>query len=138
MMYERPLHLKHSLERITLAQQPTERHTAVRLPKVTIKLPVTEMMLPLDRFGRSYLVSFRRSHIYGTLWDDTICQVSELADRYYELSKGRYPAEILLSPQRYFMRRCERFYPMSHSAKPIRFNHEDCDTPYEILVRGVV
>jgi hypothetical protein len=135
-MYERPLHLKYSLERLVVAELPTERHTAVRLPKVTIKLPVTEPLLPLDGSCRPYLVSFMRWDGRGLLWDDTIYHVWRLVDDYRKYSKGRYPTEIVLPAQRYFVRRCSRFYPMVHSARPIPFKYEDCNAPYEVLVRG--
>jgi hypothetical protein len=140
MMYERPLHLKHSLERLAVAEQPTRHTTALRLPKVTVKLPNTGPLLPLDQLGRPYLVSFaKRNHIYGTLWDDTICQVSELIERYRQLSHGRYPKEIVLRVERYFVRRCERFYPFDDiAARPIPFRYEDASATYEILVRGEV
>lgn len=141
MMYERPLHMKYALERLAVAELPTQHTEAIRrLPKVTAKLPVTEPLLPLDKFGRPYLISFaRRAHIYGTLWDDTICQCEELVERYRQLSRGRYPREILLNANRYFVRRCERFYPFDDiRARPILFKYEDAAASYEILVRGAI
>lgn len=140
MMYSRPLHMKYALERLVIAEQPTERTTAIRLPRVTAKLPATEPMLPLDQLGRPYLVSFaKRTHIYGTLSDDTICQVSDMIERYRQLSRGRYPREIVLNAERYFVRRCNRFYPFGDkSAPPIPFRYEDAAATYEIIVRGEV
>lgn len=140
MQYSRPLHLKHALEQLAIAEQPTRHTEAIRLPRVTTKLPATEPLLPLDVLCRPYLVSFaRRSHIYGTLWDDTVCQVSDLVERYRQLSNGRYPLEIVLRAERYFVRRAERFYPFSDiHARPIPFRYEDATATYEILVRGVV
>jgi hypothetical protein len=135
-MIQRPLHLKRSLERLALAGQPTERHTVVRLPRVTEKLSAIEPLLPLDGLCRPYLVSFVRWDGRGLLWDDTIYHVWRLVDDYYRHSKGRYPTEIVLPAQRYFVRRCNRFYPMVHSARPIPFKYEDCNAPYEVLVRG--
>lgn len=138
MMYSRPLHMKTVLERYVLAEQPTERTTAVRLPKVTTKLPATEPLLPLDDLGRPYLISRVKWDGRYLLWDDTIYHTYRLVKLYHEISKGRYPLEIVLPAARYFVRRCENFYPIEKSARPIPFRYENYDASYEILVRGEV
>lgn len=137
MLYERPMHMKTVLERYALAEQPTQRTEAIRLPKVTAKLPVTEPLLPIDKLGRSYLVSFVKWQ-QGLLWDDTLYHCERLVERYRELSRGHYPQEIVLPAQRYFVRKVDRFYPRELSACPIPFKYEDATANYEVLVRGEV
>lgn len=152
MLHPRPLHMKTVLERYVLAEQPTERTTAVRLPKVTTKLPTTEPLLPLDNDGKQYLVSHIKypcrlvnavaPHL---LWNDTLYHIERLCEQYYALS-GRYPLEIVLPAHRYDARpycskhgtrRLEHFYPRKIHARPIPFRCDESAT-YEVLVRGNV
>lgn len=140
-MYERPLHMKQLFdavalfERTSFASQETQRTKAICLPMRPSDTEPIEV-LPLDELCRPYLISFTQ-RIHGLLWDDTICETARLVEEYHRRS-DKYPKEIVLCASRYFVRRCNRFYPMNMQARPIPFRYEDANANYEILVRGIV
>jgi hypothetical protein len=116
------------------------------MPVVTGKLILPPPSLRIDTDGFQYLVSTEK-WTGGTLWDDTVCQLESLCERYYALSHKRYPTEIILTEARYLVRpfiptyrasrRIEHFYVRRMPARPIPFV---CDPAaiYEIIVRGEV
>lgn len=101
--------------------------------------PQTKPLLPMDDLCRPYLVSHEKRREGILLWDDTVCQVADMVDRYRKLYRGRYPLEIVLNAERYFVRRLNRFYPFGDKAvRPIPYRYENAEASYEIIVRGIV